>query len=579
MSTLAAPMVFLVSAFTATVAQEYCPKCKADRPASAKYCSQCGTRLTDGPAKTHKEPVRRAAAKKEKIRKDRPAPSGPMTRYESPDGKVMLFHPAGWRVQQGPNLGPGSYAISVASPDRTAEVAFATLPLGQNVKDSVNMAVIFFTNLARASKSVEVTRMSSTKDRSRTRVEAALTAADGRKTIAHVHFFHTPRAGTVYCMSAAADTWQASLPQLTQIVANLAYSPEGVRNVQKKANEMAAGDQRASGTGRGAVSPIALLAQAEGRPGRQLPLVQVTAPDQSFTLQIPRGWQFQGAVLQYWTSPDWQRKTHGVSFVSKEMMSPRATSIRVPGVIWSDYVPPPRALALVMADGQFGRNLQIISETPAGQIVPEVAQYLRMLEGRGLRGDIRLMHVRFTSGPTGQTCRGLFSVSCFVSPLGIAWSCLVEGGWAPDAEFDDYLPLYWRIVKSHRYNERFVGQVIAQQAARQRQLNQSLQRALAESREAFQALQGSFRNNSRARDYAAWLHSQTTLGQGTWVSQAEGGSLHQTDSWGIQREGGDRVDLPAYNNTNFTGRSPWTGEQLEEVNTRPEWERYVQGGR
>lgn len=548
----------------------YCFKCKATRPASHKFCPKCGT-----PTVTRTRATTRASTKRLSTPKRKPT----LKRYESGDGKLVLYHPQGWSVQPGAASGPGSYGAMIQNRDRTAAVMFLTLPLGQQVTDSVAMARIHLADLARANRAVDVTWMKSSKDRSRTRLETRLTTADGQQVKAHIFYFHTPRIGTVFSLMAAPDKWQTALPLLTQIVANLAYSPEGVRNIQNKARKLAASDRRVPRPNRRALSPMAMLAAAQSGQGRQLPLVQVTAPDQSFTIRIPRGWQWQGGVLQYWTSPDWQCKTHGVSFVSKEMLSPRATSIRVPGVIVSDYVPPPQALALVMADGKLGRGVKIIAETPATQIVPEVAQYLQMLEGRGLRGDIRLMHVRFVNIPTGQTCRGLFSVSCFVSTLGLAWSCLIEGGWAPDREFDDYLPLYWRIVQSNRYNEHFVGRAIAQQAARQRQLNQSLQRALAESREAFQGLQASFRRNSETRDYTSWLFSQTTLGHGSWVSQAEGGTLHQTDRWGIQRETGDRVDLPEYNTFNFTGRSRWTGENLNEINTLPEWQRHIRGRR
>jgi len=507
------------------------------------------------------------------------APAPVMQRYESADGKLLLYHPEGWTVRQNSTSEQGAYGVTISSADQTAGIVFMTLPLGEQVRDSVAMAQIFLSNLSRVNKSVGVTKMTSAKDRTRTRAETDITTREGVDMVAHIHFFYTPRAGTIFSLMARKDRWEASLPLLTKIVANLAYSPEGVRNVQKKGRELAATDGRVSGNQRRILSPVAMLAAAETRQESQLPMVQMTAPDRSFTIQIPQGWQFQGLALQYWTSPNWQRKTHGITFVSKEMISPNATSVRVPGVIMSNYLPPPQALALLMADGQVGRNVQVIAETPVAQIVPEMAQYLQLLEGRGTRGDVRLMHVKFTNPSTGQACRGLFTVSCFAGMLGVAWSCLVEGGWAPDGEFENYLPLYWRIVKSTRHNEQYVGQVIAQQAARQRQLNASLQRALAESRQAFQDLQGSFRENSRARDYSAWLFSQTTLGQGSWVSKAEGGVVHQTDRWGIEREGGDRVDLPAYNNTNFTGRSPWTGEQLEEVNTFPEWKRYIQGQR
>ncbi len=56
-----------------------------------------------------------------------------------------------------------------------------------------------------------------------------------------------------------------------------------------------------------------------------------------------------------------------------------------------------------------------------------------------------------------------------------------------------------------------------------------------------------------------------------------GGHSASSARWGIERQRGDRVDHPEYNTFNFTGESPWSGEQLNEINTRPEWRRHFQG--
>jgi hypothetical protein len=84
----------------------------------------------------------------------------------------------------------------------------------------------------------------------------------------------------------------------------------------------------------------------------------------------------------------------------------------------------------------------------------------------------------------------------------------------------------------------------------------------------------SLQNASRSRDYTAHMWSQTTLGQGTWVAENEGARVYQTDSWGIQGPEG-RIDNSAYNTTNFTGENPWGGSDLELVDTRAEYERYI----
>jgi len=58
------------------------------------------------------------------------------------------------------------------------------------------------------------------------------------------------------------------------------------------------------------------------------------------------------------------------------------------------------------------------------------------------------------------------------------------------------------------------------------------------------------------------------------VAENEGARVYQTDSWGIQGPEG-RIDSSAYNTTNFTGENPWGGGDLEMVDTRAEYERYI----
>jgi hypothetical protein len=70
------------------------------------------------------------------------------------------------------------------------------------------------------------------------------------------------------------------------------------------------------------------------------------------------------------------------------------------------------------------------------------------------------------------------------------------------------------------------------------------------------------------------MWSQTTLGQGSWVAENEGAKVYHTDSWGIEGPEG-RIDSQAYNTTNFTGQNPWTGRDLEMIDTRAEYERYI----
>jgi hypothetical protein len=230
-------------------------------------------------------------------------------------------------------------------------------------------------------------------------------------------------------------------------------------------------------------------------------------------------------------------------------------------------------LSLVLELGQTSRNVQVISQCAAEQVVPEVAQAVQQMRAAGHQVDARLLHVRFQNVPTGTTLRGLFSVMCSTMPMSPVWQVTVQGSWAPDTEYDEWLPLFLRIEKTLQINQQWMGQEMQSRAFRQQQLNRNLQRSIAESNQAFDDYMDSLQNASRSRDYTAHMWSQTTLGQGTWVAENEGSRVYQTDSWGIEGPEG-RIDSPAYNTTNFDGRSPWGG-QLEQVDTRAEYDKYI----
>ena len=167
------------------------------------------------------------------------------------------------------------------------------------------------------------------------------------------------------------------------------------------------------------------------------------------------------------------------------------------------------------------RNVQVISQCQSEQVVPELAKAVQQMRAQGLQVDARLLHVRFQNVPTGTTQRGLFSVMCSTASMSPVWQVAVQGSWAPENEFDDWLPLYLR-VRTIQVNQQWMGQEMQNRAVVQQQLNRNLQRSIAESNQAFDGYLDSLQNASRSRDYTAHMWSQTTLGQGTWVAENEG---------------------------------------------------------
>src|SRR5205823_2782488 len=137
-----------------------------------------GQVLTAELAKTNVKPD--APAKADPSGKPDPAPAaGDVVRYESKDGKVLLYHPKGWKVAEGAMFGEGTYSVTVDAPDENAGVLFMTIGLNDQLKDSVELAKVMLANLGRTFPTLKVSDMTSTQDRIRT--TATVTFSKGEK--------------------------------------------------------------------------------------------------------------------------------------------------------------------------------------------------------------------------------------------------------------------------------------------------------------------------------------------------------------------------------------------------------------
>ncbi|MBN1509113.1 MAG: zinc ribbon domain-containing protein [Sedimentisphaerales bacterium] len=541
-----------------------CPKCHAKLPAGAKFCPACGEKITGGAmTSVAAEPTQSAPA----AATGQPA----LEKYQSPDGRVLLYKPKGWVVNQGEMFGQGTYGVSVMEPQEAAIVLFITFPVTDVIKDSVVLAARCVAALREEFPDLQATNMSSTPERERTIADITLTD-EGEKGIGHAYFFRTQNIGTVYILLAKAPRWTELRPALVTVAANLAYAPQGAATVQEQGRQLASQTPVARTATEGPISsPAAMIKRASQQPGKQVPLQMTALPDQSLALQIPQGWTLEGQKIQYIMIDNPQTRTHGMGYVCHTIIP---MNMPVQGVINAPYQPPPQALNLVLQFGRTGTDLQILAECPAEPLSPEIAQSVQQMRAQGFQVDARLMHVRFRNVPTGATLRGLFTVQCSVRSMTPVWQVSVAGSWAPDNEYDEWLPLYVRLEKTVQVNQQWMGQEMQSRAVAQQQANRNLQRSIAESNQAFDDYLGSLQDASRSRDYTAHMWSQTTLGQGTWVAENEGARVYQTDSWGI--EGPEsRIDSPAYNTTNFTGQNPWGGGDLELVDTRAEYEQYI----
>jgi hypothetical protein len=529
-----------------------CPECGVQLPAGAKFCPACGEKIVVSPT----------------LQRDENRIPSPLEleQYLSPVGNVMLYKPHDWNVIES-NRSENGYAATIANPQETAVVLFITLPLNDNITDSVSLAGMCVTQFGIDVPGFKATSVQSTAGKDRTLMEIAYDD-EGKKGCGHGYFFYNQRVGTIYFLLCHDDLWSQMRLVLTTIAANIAYTPDGIMTVTQQGRNLAARTPAPQGP---VLSPAAMLQQARTRPAKPVTLVPAALLDQSLALQIPQGWNLEGQELKYVLCDHPQTRSRGMTSASYSIIP---TPVVVPGVLSAPYQPPPQALDLIFRFTQSGTGLQILGEMPGEQAIPELAAATQPLRAQGLQVDARLLHVRFTSPASGMTLRGLFSVQCSSLPMSPVWQVSLDGSWAPENEFDEWLPLYLKIGATFSVNQQWEQANAQDRFYRQRRLNRGLQNSIAERNQAFDQYIDSVRDAGRSQDYSSWMWSQTTLGQGTWVAENEGARVYRTDKYGLEGPEG-RIDDRAYNTASFTGQSPWDRSQLQLVDTRAEFERYV----
>ncbi|HVR86850.1 MAG TPA: hypothetical protein VMU54_21180, partial [Planctomycetota bacterium] len=415
--------------------------------------------------------------------------------------------------------------------------------------------------------------MSSTQDRARTSATVTLIQAD-KKFSGRLYFFHTKRAGTVYALLAREDLVAGMKATLTSIVANLAYAPEGVTTVLRHGQEQAAQTPKPSDSR--VLHPVAFLKEALAKGGQPQELVQVAAQDGSFSMSVPKGWLFEGAGLAWVTKSD-AKALEGACSVLHTVYTPGSVLAQyVKNALQSAYLAPPQAMVFITRSLNTANNLRVLSACPETDLDPNANAAWAQARAQGSQVDNRILLVDFDNVSTGQSCRGVFTVTCVSYPMGVSWSCFVTGSWSPAGEFESMVPTLAAVHSSPRQNEQWVQGKFAAQAAETKRLNRNLAASLKDLSASYDRYNQSWWDRQKSQDYTSWAFSQTTLGQGSWVSEREGAEVVRSSSWGLEnRQTGQTTD--AVNHTTFTGRNPWTNEQLNEVNTRADYEKYIRG--
>lgn len=174
-------------------------------------------------------------------------------------------------------FGPGTYAVVVQNPGETAGVMMVALSLRNGaLHDSVELASRIITGLRGTLSSLEVDRIRSSQDWTRT-IALVRYEDDGVPGRGHFYFFLSSRAAVFLGFGAREQDFEKLRPLLVNMISNIAYAPGGLRPVMQRARARADEAAKMVVSGRGATSPIELiqLARRQGRPS--LALRRVTA--------------------------------------------------------------------------------------------------------------------------------------------------------------------------------------------------------------------------------------------------------------------------------------------------------------
>ena len=549
-----------------------CEKCNQPITAGNKFCGECGA------------PVR----KKQPSAPEQPGAKSNLERYESEDGKVVLFRPHGWDVKVGDLFGEGNYAVTITNPGDTAGVLMIAAPLEnatQPIPDSVAFANLVLKGLGDKVQDFKVDKMTSSQDRARTCTEVRY-VDEGKPRRAHFYFFWTRRVATFLGFGSIDSEFEAMRPLLTTLAANLAYAPEGARKVLDQGRERAERNHQARPEGQPIElsSPVRMLQAAKTQPVPEGVLERATAPDGSFAIGMPRGWQIKSAGGgQYAVASDAQG-TEGVFYAAHTLAVPDRSGLGMDqfsqgmGYIIAPVMPPAQALALILEKKQAGSQMRVLSGNSIADLDPKLAQQTQQLAMQnGTHVEAQLLLVEFTHATTGKRVQGIVYVCVSAPSMGQIWTTIIAGYYAPVDIFTKKLPLYLAISDSYSINQTWATQTQQQKNAQLAQSQSDMRRSINDLSAQYDRNNASWWQNQKSNDYLSWARSQTTLGQGTWVAQREGGEVVNTHSWGAQDEQGRQAEGQPWNTTNFRGHSPWTGEQLQEVNTRADYERFVQG--
>jgi hypothetical protein len=387
----------------------------------------------------------------------------------------------------------------------------------------------------------------STRDRRRTIVEFEYEQPDKQRIRGRQYFIMDYPEVSVFGYETEATRFDAMQPLLLSVLSNFTC----LDPAQWKAIEKRSSSNRA---------PVNLL------------MTTLTLPDSSATLLVPSGWELQGAKgIVLCKSSD---AAAGFTFSSTEFCDPSRLpnfdGSAMPAGLHYPYMTPVDALMTVMM--KYGSSrLQVVERS----LDPARAAVVAGLLKRG--ADVETALLTF-SNENGLRCKGHYDVlGLHPLPSG-QWMILFYGVWAPEAQFDGYLPPLVKMSESFKSNDKWASDYIRQGVENLKRLMAKTFRAEAETASAArQSSMAAFQERGRSQEYLDHKRTSIIREEQEWISRVEGGTLHMTGHWGLNREGKRLIDGPPYNYYDHTGQNPKINKAMTPVDASGEVYESVHG--
>lgn len=333
---------------------------------------------------------------------------------------------------------------------------------------------------------------------------------------------------------------------------------------------------------RAAARPVEPARTAPGADSAADALPRRPLADGSATVAVPAGFTLRGQAAEFAVfdgdgtgSPSTCAFANTRSFVDPQRLDPMMQqALRQAGKHFLSLTTPAAVLEHLLPHDGHGQLVRVRSEGGLSAMDERARQMVEMFRANGLRVDSARLDVEFRS-PEGELRRGIFDVHVMPSAMPF-WIAPITGAWAPAEGFEAVYPVLEQVLASFRIDPQWQRQQHANRMAQARSSSQAHQQRMRDMTAANDARNAQWAETQRRQEYAHDMFIHGIRDTSTWIGSSPGGEVVHTDVQGAQNGEGQRIEGQPWNTWHYEGQSPWTGEQLEQVNTYEAWLRYQQ---